>query len=142
MEKCVRLFYKQNIMWKTSCILLSILEGWWWETGRQEGSFGVSSFFVFLLSWKNCCIASAHSVAKTPLLIFIFGWNGWTGAGGTSLGSDDAFSPPSGKSLQKKFQQGAVSNIWRTVLSRTFHVQSFQEKFQKRTQFQFEFLEK
>lgn len=113
------LFYKQNMMWKTSCILLSNLEGWW-VTGRQEGSFDGSSFFFFLLSWKNCCIASAHSVAKTPLLIFMFGWNGWTGAGGISLCSD-TFSPPSGKILQKKVQERAI----------IFDVLSFQENFQK-----------
>lgn len=90
------LSYKQNITWKMSCILLSNLEGWWVVIGSG------SSFFFRLLSWKNCCITSAHSVANTPLLIFIFGWNGWTGAGGISLASE-TLSPPSGKSLQSNF---------------------------------------
>lgn len=93
------LSYKQSIMWKMWCNLLSNLEGCWWVMRREEGSFGDSSLFFFLLSWKNCCITSAHSVANTPLLIFIFGWNGWTGGAGLSLASD-TFSPPSGKSLQ------------------------------------------
>ena len=70
--------------------------------GRQDGDGGCSAFFslFFLLSWKNCCIMSAHSDANIPRLIVIFGWNGWTGAAGFSVSSEPFPPLPSGKSLQ------------------------------------------
>lgn len=97
--------YKQNIIWKISWILVRIFDGWF-AMGRNEGWGGGSPFFSFLLSWKNCCIASAHSDANTPRRIVIFGWNGWTGAAGLSACSEPSPPPPPpppslGKSLQK-----------------------------------------
>uniref|UniRef100_A0A7C9A0C5 Uncharacterized protein n=1 Tax=Opuntia streptacantha TaxID=393608 RepID=A0A7C9A0C5_OPUST len=60
-----------------------------------------SNFFSFLLlSWKNCCIISAHSASSTPRRIFIFGWNGWRGAAGFPATSGRSSpSAPSEKSL-------------------------------------------
>lgn len=70
--------------------------------GRHEGWGGASSSFTcfFLLSWKNCCITSAHSDANIPRRILIFGWKGWTGAAGLSISSEPFPPPRSGKSLQ------------------------------------------
>lgn len=64
-------------MLKASCILLRNLEGWL-EIGRHEdgdGGVGGSGFLTFflLLSWKNCCITSAHSDVNTPRRILTFG---------------------------------------------------------------------
>lgn len=91
--------YKHKNAWNMSCILVRIFD-WWLAIGR-EGLGSKSSLFTFflLLSWKNCCIISAHSDAINPRRIVIFGWKGWTGAAGLSV-SSEPFSPP-GKSLQK-----------------------------------------
>lgn len=94
--------YIQNRMWKASCILVRNFEGLL-EIGRHEGGVGGSGFlsFFLLLSWNNCCMISAHSDANIPRRIFTFGWKGWTGAAGLSVGSKP-FCPssPLGKSLQ------------------------------------------
>lgn len=102
------LHYKQNMMLKMPCIFVSNFVGWW-DTGR----LGASEFlFLFLLlSWKNCCITSAHSVANIPRRIAIFGWKGWTGAGGLSVDSDPvASSPPLGNSLHKGKLSNSINN--------------------------------
>lgn len=93
--------YKQKT-WKISCIFVRIFDGWWEPESCADGGGGSSFFPFFLLSWKNCCITSAHSKANTPRRMVIFGWNGWTGAAGLSDNSEPfPPSPPSGKSLQK-----------------------------------------
>lgn len=78
---------------------------WWCVMGIDEedgcvGSSVSAPFSVFfLLNWKNCCITSTHSADNTPLLIFMFGWNGCTG----SCGLSGPFpSSPSVNSQQKK----------------------------------------
>lgn len=96
-------FHKQNIRWNMSCILLSSFDGWG-EMGRHEGGVAGSDFFsfFFLLSWKNCCIASAHSDSNTPRLMVIFGWNGCTGGSGLPVPSEAVAPSPIGKSLKQK----------------------------------------
>lgn len=110
--------HKQKGKWKTSCILFRSFDGWW-ETGRHEGGIDDSDFCSFFrrLSWKNCCIISAHSGPNTPRLMVIFGWNGWTGAAGLSIVSE--LFPPSavGKSLQ------FISITFHTSLPRHLHRQ-------------------
>ena len=82
--------------------------------GKHEGGAGISGFFsfCFLLSWKNCCIASEHSEANTPRRIVIFGWNGWAGACGLSVTSEPLPpSPPLGKSLQNVGYMSAFKGL-------------------------------
>lgn len=94
--------HKQNIMWKMSCSLVSIFRGWWETACVEGGAGGVDCLFsfLFLLSWKNCCIIFAQSDANRPRRMVMFGWNGWTGAAGLSDRSDSLPWLPSGKSLR------------------------------------------
>jgi hypothetical protein len=96
--------YKQKAVPNMWCILVKNLIGWWWCPERRARGGDSGLCFFFLLSWKNCCIISEHSVESTPRLTTIFGWKGWTGPAVWFwfAGSNVLVCASPGKSLQKK----------------------------------------